>query len=334
MWGMKSFLFLINLIILIGFVGISYFLFSLGSVSEVFSAKEFEIKNGQGLAEITSNLKTAGLIRSKNVFKVYAVVSGSAHILKPGDYVLNSASGTPTIVNVLVQGPKKEVTVVIVEGMSLRDIEEVLSAEDILPAKVIFEFNFDGLKKDYDFLASVDNLEGYLFPDTYRFFKKSSVELVIRKFLDNFKQKAWPILKKDADFQEKLILASLIEKEVPSSEDRQIVSGVLQKRLALGIPLQVDATLSYIKCSGTFVFCDKPAVARKDLSLVSLYNTYLHRGLPPGSISNPGLAAIQAALNPRKSDYLYYLSDPKTKKTIFSKTLEEHNDNRSKYLGI
>jgi len=233
--------------------------------------------------------------------------------------------------------------VVIVEGMSLRDIEEVLSAEDILPAKVIFEFNFDGLKKDYDFLTSVDNLEGYLFPDTYRFFKKSNAELVIRKFLDNFKQKAWPILKgcqvssvkcQDLTINEILILASLIEKEVPSSEDRQIVSGVLQKRLALGIPLQVDATLSYIKCSGTFVFCDKPAVARKDLSLVSPYNTYLHRGLPPGSISNPGLAAIQAALNPKKSDYLYYLSDPKTKKTIFSETLEEHNDNRSKYLGL
>jgi len=126
----------------------------------------------------------------------------------------------------------------------------------------------------------------------------------------------------------------LIEKEVPDSEDRKIVAGILLKRLEIGMALQVDATLSYIKCGGRFFFCESPGVERKDLILASGYNTYRYPGLPPAPISNPGQDALSAVLNAQTSPYLYYLSNPKTKKTIFSRTLEEHNENRAKYLGL
>ncbi len=161
--------------------------------------------------------------------------------------------------------------------------------------------------------------------------------------MDNFQNKAWPLIKKCKisasicrglnDYQI-LTLASLIEKEVPFAADRGIVSGIFLERLALGVGLQADATLTYIKCGGKFVYCGQPAVSRSDLKLASAYNTYTNKGLPPGPISNPGEEAILAAINPQKSDYFYYLSEPKTKRTIFSRTLEEQIENRSKYLGL
>ena len=131
-----------------------------------------------------------------------------------------------------------------------------------------------------------------------------------------------------------LAIASLLEKEAPEYKDRQIIAGVLYKRLNLGIALQVDATLVYAKCAKTFLICENPKIYRSDLGIQSSYNTYLYNGLPPGPIGNPGLDSIKAALNPVKSEYLYYLSDPITKKTIFSKDLDEHNENRAKYLEL
>lgn len=324
-------------IVITGFivsVGLSYFFFSLGAVAQGSWPEQFEIKAGQGLLEVASNLRGAGLIRSRTAFEIYAVLSGSAHLLKPGDYLLDAASSTPLIVANLVKGARAEAEIVIPEGWTLKDIEITLSRENILSLKSLSNFNLEQIRKDYDFLATAKSLEGFLFPDTYRFFRQSDAESVIRKFLDNFNKKAWPILKNQPNFKEKLILASLIEKEVPFVEDRYLVSGVLSERLDQGIALRVDATIIYAKCGGEFVFCEKPALARSDLKLNSSYNTYLHPGLPPGPISNPGLEAIRAAINPRKSEYFYYLSDPKTKKTIFSQTLEEHNENRALYLGL
>ncbi|MDP3999085.1 MAG: endolytic transglycosylase MltG [bacterium] len=324
-------------IVIIGFIAsisLSYFFFALGAVARDSWREKFEIKAGQGLGEISSNLKTAGLIRSQYAFEIYSFLAGSAHLLKPGNYFLDAASSTPLIVAGLVRGSREEPEITIPEGFTLKDIEEILVRENILPKKALSSLNLDNFRKEYEFLAGAKSLEGYLFPDTYRFYRQSDAALVAGKFLDNFNKKAWPVLKNHPDFKEKLILASLIEKEVPSAEDRHLVSGVLMERLRQGIALRVDATIIYAKCGGLFVFCESPALVRSDLKLNSLYNTYLHPGLPPGPISNPGLGSIVAALNPQESEFLYYLSDPKTKKTIFSKTLDEHNENRALYLGL
>ena len=122
-------------------------------------------------------------------------------------------------------------------------------------------------------------------------------------------------------------MASLIEREVPDSDERRIVAGILWKRIENGIPLQVDATICYIK-SGPCL-----PITEEDKDRDSLYNTYRYLGLPPAPISNPGADAIEASKNPEDSPYWYYISDPETNQTIFAQTLDEHNRNVVKYLG-
>jgi len=197
----------------------------------------------------------------------------------------------------------KPVKVTVAEGLTVKKIAELLGD---------FE-NFD--KKE--FLEKTGKLEGYLFPDTYLFLPFAETEQIIGTMTDNFKKKAGDVGK------DIVIMASLIEKEVPDSDDRKIVSGILWKRLKLGMALQVDAVFPYIT--------GKQKVLLDDLKIDSPYNTYLHKGLPPGPIANPGLDAIIAARNPQETSYLYYLSG-NDGKTHFAKTFSEHLRNKEKYL--
>ncbi len=209
--------------------------------------------------------------------------------------------------------PKEAVTAMITirEGSTILDINKQLFSYGVL-----------------DDAKLPDDLEGYLFPDTYEFYVPSDLEMVKQKFIKNFNAKVPQLISKNKNLKEILTVASIIEKEVPDSKDRLIVSGIIWKRLERNYPLQIDATVCYIK---------KPApcssITKKDFSIDSPYNTYLNKGLPPGPISNPGLDSIKAALNPKKSQYWFYLSDPKTNKTIFSVDLDEHNQNIVKYLS-
>lgn len=317
----------------VGF-GIGYFIFDLQPAAQASSLHRFEIAAGHGMNEIADQLKESGLIRSPKAFKLFSLLSGSAHLLKPGTYFLNSASSTPAIVGKLVSGPNEIIEVVITEGMTVRDIDELLARNRIIPRGGLLALSSTSFAKDFPFVQGASSLEGYLFPDTYQFFSSSTPNVVARKLLSTFAVKAWPLLQSQNNFYQKLILASLVEKEVPEYNDRRVVAGILFERLRLGIALQVDATISYIKCHGAFVFCDQPGISRKDLNISSAYNTYMHAGIPPGPISNPGTDAIRAVLEPRTSDFLYYLSDPATRKTIFSRTLEEHNENRVRYLNL
>ena len=326
---------------------LSFFIFMLSSVSNGAHYSPVEIPAGSGFKDIAAVLAEKNIVRSKNAFIIYGALSGSAHQLKPGNYLLSSGSSTPVIVWAIKRGPTIDKSIFIPEGATVRDIDNILSEAGVLPAGTLVNFNKSyevSLRKvgDYEFLRGIFSLEGFLFPDTYRFFKNTSAEAVLKKFLDNFQKKAWPILEECqkskvkcqmSEAGEILIIASLLEKEAPDYEDRRMIAGVLYKRLEIGMGLQVDATIVYAKCGGLFITCGSPRVLKSDLAVKSLYNTYLYRGLPPGPIGNPGLDAIKAALNPIASEYIYYLSDPKTKKTIFSKTLDEHNDNRVKYLG-
>jgi len=121
-------------------------------------------------------------------------------------------------------------------------------------------------------------------------------------------------------------MASLLEKEVNTKEDREIVSGIFWRRIKEGRPLQSCATIAYI------LGIDKWRYSFEDTRIKSPYNTYLHKGLPPGPISNPGVESIRSAIFPRKSDYNYFLTDPETGNTIFAETIEEHNQNKIKYF--
>ena len=210
----------------------------------------------------------------------------------------------------------REVAVTIPEGYSARQIGET--------------FEKLGIFSKEDFLKIAQKEEGYLFPDTYRFYKDAKPEDIFKKMRENFNKKITPeilaeIKKNKKTLSEVIITASLLEEEIKSAEDRKIVAGILWKRLDLGMGLNVDAALTYVlgKTSSE--------LTADDLKFDSPYNTYRYRGLPPTPISNPGLDAILAALRPEPSPYFYYLTG-KDGLTYYAKTLEEHALNKFKYL--
>jgi len=295
----------------------NFWLFFLSAPKNFPSGKTVVIEKGTGLAEISGKLKKGELVRSKYAFALYARAFNKSKKIKYGKYLFNEPVSVFALVGRLAKGEFgfKPIKVTITEGLTAKDIAELFLAVKPpfggLTAK-IFE-NFD----KEEFLEKTKNLEGYLFPDTYLFLPGAETDDVIRTMTDNFKKKAGDATK------DIVIMASLIEKEVPDSGDRKIVSGILWKRLKLGMALQVDAVFPYIT--------GKREVLLDDLKIDSPYNTYLHKGLPPGPISNPGLDAIEAARNPKESPYLYYLSG-QDGKTHFSKTYEEHLRNKEKYL--
>lgn len=259
----------------------------------------FIIEEGQGLKEIAGDLKTERIIKSRWVFIFYVWLRGKSKNLQAGEYSLNSAMSIPEIAKKLIQGKVIQdwVKVTIPEGWTNKQIEERLGKD--LPME----------------------LEGYLFPDTYYFEKDSSIEEIVKKMRDNFDKKTESLTVNS----EIIILASIVQNEVNSVEDMSTVAGIFYNRLKLGMPLQSDATVNYV----TGKKLRQPLI--EDTKIESPYNTYLHPGLPPGPISNPGLDAIKATIYPEDTDYLYFLN-PLDGETIFSKTFEEHNVNKKKYL--
>ena len=217
---------------------------------------------------------------------------------------------------------RPEVAVTIPEGFTMYDIDRVLNAKGVLaPGAFVATVQSE---------SATSSLEGMLFPDTYYFYTSSTATSVVEKFLNNFNDKAGSLL---AGQEQNLIIASLVQKEVASSTDMAVVAGILEKRLAAGMYLNVDAALCYekqIKNPTSTAGCYPITAA--DLKTDSPYNTYLHKGLPPTAIGNPGVEAITATLHPQSSTYWYYLSDPKTGQTIYANTLTEQEANQKKYL--
>ncbi len=294
---------------------------------------EFIINKGDGLREISQNLVAQKIIYNSLFFKFYTVVSGNAQSFKPGVYHFNPNTSSAKLVN-LFSDKSPLINIVIKEGETMLDIES-----DLVAAKVLSKANLSNLKPaefapDFPFLKNTTSFEGFLFPDTYHFAFDMKAEEVLKIMLNNFKIKAWPMLKSHRNYYQLLKIASLIEKEVTSESDRALVSGVIAKRLSLPMALQIDSAIAYAECGKRFTSCDDKlrVVTEADLKFESPYNNYKNLGLPPTPITNPGLSAINAALHPKASNYLYYLSEPTTGKTIFSTTLDEHGTNRVKYL--
>ncbi len=318
-------------------------LLALGLVYEIYlphplhaGTTTIVITPGLGSRKIGELLRQKGVIQSKWAFVTYVSLTGTASQLKPGTYIFTETT-IPEIARDLIEGANREVAITIPEGWNTRDIADYLEQQKIMLAKNFMQATHDTLgekfNKGFSFLNDRPGklgLEGYLFPDTYRIYRTASAEEIIQKMLQNFGKKLSSDLQKEIKNQDKTIfeiitMASLIEKEVATDEDRALVSGILWKRIAKDIPLQVDATIAYITGKNT----TKILVAETKID--SPYNTYKYKGLPKGPIANPGIAAIKAAIYPTDSPYLYYLSTPEGK-TVFSKTLEEHNAAKAKYL--
>jgi UPF0755 protein len=297
--------------------------------------KIFSVVSGEGTKEISVNLKNQGLIKYGLLFRFYTLTIGVAQKLQAGDYLLSPSMNMAEITKKMAKGDVIKQEITIIEGWDLRDISFYLQEQGIVEAK---DFSTaanlaNDYVQDFGFLKDKPetlSLEGYLFPDTYQIKKGETSEEIIIQILENFDKKLTPELKQEIKQQNKSIfeiitMASLIEKEVKTLPDKKLVSGVLWKRLENDFPLQVDATISYITGK------KNAKVLIADTKIDSPFNTYKYAGLPLGPISNPGLESIVSAVYPESSKFWYYLSTPEGE-TIFSKTLEEHNIARAKYL--
>ena len=308
-----------------------------GSASQQVS---FTVARGQQLRSVAVALQKDNLISSAGAWTLYALTQGKRSGILVGDYVLDRGmTGRQILQTISTQNAKdNEVMLTFKEGLTNKEIASsletagVVSASDFLAAVGVTDSR-TVVAKDYTFLADKPasaDLEGYLFPDTYRFFKKSTAASVLQKFLDNFDQRVTPALRQAAKahghtLYEELTMASILEKELKTDTDRANGADVFWKRIDIGMPLQSDATVIFSTGQSNI------NVSIADTNTDSPYNTYQHKGLPPGTINNPGISSLRAAINPTSNPYYYYLTAPDGT-TYFAKTLAEHNENKAKYL--
>jgi len=298
--------------------------------------KKFIIESGQGLSNIADDLKEEGLIKSKFFFKVYAKVNGQQASFRSGSFDLNTDMNIKEITEELTKKNylKPEEKLTFIEGWTLKDYSDLLSKSNLSGTEDFLKLVERDYSRDFSFLKDKPknkNLEGYLFPDTYRFFTDVSGEEVVLKMLSNFDNKLTPKMREDISSQGKTIfeiitMASVIEKEVRSEKDMKIVSGIFWDRIKNSQALESCATLAYI------LGVNKPQYSYEDTRIESPYNTYINRGLPAGPIANPGIKAIEAAIYPEYTGYNYFLTASETGETIFSRTYEEHLINKNKYI--
>ncbi len=289
------------------------------------------IGDGWNVRQVADTLVSNGIIDSAWGYRLYARLDATAMDPKAGTYPLKPSQSYAAVAHALALGPpSNEVKITIPEGWSLADIGKAVSPYGVEHFPVTIP---EELRTEYSFLADLPSdasLEGYLFPDTYRVYADQLPQSLIKKQLDEFAKRA-PGLEEESQKQGRtlndvVILASIIEKEVSSSDDRKIVAGIFLNRIKDGMPLQSDATVNYITHGG------RARPTADDLTSDSPYNTYKVKGLPPGPISNPGDDALMAALHPTQTDYRYFLTDA-AGKTYFAKTFAEHQANRVKAFG-
>ncbi|NMB56928.1 endolytic transglycosylase MltG [Candidatus Beckwithbacteria bacterium] len=290
------------------------------------------IPSGASASQIAQILQDNNLIKSKLVFRLYLKREKLDAKLKPGKYQLSQTQSLAEIVNLLQKGVLEDFWVTIPEGKRREEVAKIL-ADSFTRENLVFSIP--------DFLELTDDLEGYLFPDTYLIPRTTTTQEVVQMMKDNFAKKISNTIKAkannlDLSFDQVLILASLVEREAKFETDRTKIAGVLLNRLKQDMPLQIDATVQYVvggnQCEAKIgKDCNWWPVIT-DTKINSTYNTYENVGLPPAPICNPGLSVIEAVLNPGKHDYLYYLSEDNGT-THYAKTLEEHEANIEKYLN-
>ena len=279
------------------------------------------INEGESLTVISNKLLKGGVITNEKLFGFATKIMGLEKSIPVGSYQLENIKINKDIINRLVYGSPEIKRITLLEGWNIKQVCSHLSEE------MGFDYN-DLLEiiNDNNFVRSLgldsDNLEGYLYPETYYFFDGEKERSVIKRLVKEHK-KFWSnrnITKADSmDLTQHQIvtLASIIEGEAIYDSERPIISAVYHNRLKKGMKLQADPTVQYIIKDGP------RRLLNKDLKTKSPYNTYLYKGLPPGPINSPGLESLKAALNPEKNEYLYFVAKGDGYHT-FSKNEKEH----------
>jgi UPF0755 protein len=292
-----------------------------------------DILPGTGTLGIARQLQKAGIVRSAWAFEgmvIWKTVSGhGAGSLKAGEYRFDHAVRMEEVYERLRRGDVYTVTLVIPEGFNIFDIANAVAA-----AKLDSRDDFlNAERKNTELIAewvpqgSATSVEGYLFPDTYKFSRHATPVLMLTTMVREFRQETKRLGMTPDEVPRMVTLASLAEKEVHIDVERPEVVSVFENRLAAGMPLQTDPAVIYAsQLRGTWT----GVIHQSELKSDSAYNTYTHAGLPPGPICNPGVASLMAALHPAKTDYLYFVADA-TGATRFAATLAEHNANVAAY---
>ena len=274
---------------------------------------------GESLGEIGNNLAKQGAIRSSTVFRALIILFGGERGARAGDYLFKEPKNIWQVARAISIGAYglEPVRIRIPEGARAKDMAAIFDV-------ALLRFDREA------FLAKALPLEGHLFPDTYFFLPNVTEDTIIQAMKQNFDEKTLPLAatieKSGRTIEEIVIVASILEREARISADRRLIAGVVYNRLAMNLPLQMDAVFLYTLGKGTF------QLTLADLRSDSPYNTYRNKGLPPTAIGSPSLDSLEAAASPTKNDYLYYLADHNGV-THFSKTYAEHARKKRLYLG-
>lgn len=308
-------------LVLVSVVGLAWYFWSLQPVSGVQEKQTFIVRKGQAVSQIARDLEEAGLIRSATAFIAYTKLQNSGTAIQAGSFSLSPNLSVPELIQEFSQGTE-DIWITIPEGWRAEQVAASAASQlDSFDVAVFMD------------LVTRNDSEGKLFPDTYLVPRQMSEEQLHSLLLTTYERKTQGLdfetssLSKD----ELLVLASLIQREARTYDQMRHVSGILVNRLDIGMPLQVDATLQYVKGnnSPTGEWWSQPLAADKQLQ--SAYNTYQNAGLPPGPICNPGLDAVKAALDPLPTDDLFYLHAPDGT-MYYAQNLQDHNRNVDTYL--
>jgi len=302
-------------------------------------SKMVTIPEGADAKTVAAILKEEEIIDIPRAFEIFSSLNGSDALFIPGQYELNSSDAYETIINILTteetDDDRESVNVTFVEGISIYDAAKLLEENNVCPAdRFIYYFNAAGYGFDFEekLPTSTVNkfykMEGYLFPDTYTFYVESDPESVCMKIYQNFENKITEehyaqMQKKGMTLDEVITLASIVQKEAPTSDSMKMVASVFENRLNnedIFPRLQSDPTTYYVE------EIIKPNIQVKSNAIFEAYDTYQGYGLPPGAICNPGIAAIEAVLYHEDTDYFYFCADIDTMEIYYSETLEEHEE--------
>ncbi|MDR3543335.1 MAG: endolytic transglycosylase MltG [Desulfosporosinus sp.] len=300
--------------------------------SSTGDSEKITISQGMTVDQLAEKLQQRHIIRSAWAFRMLAWLRPANFKLYVGDYQLAPTMSPAEIINDLLKSGTEFTRVTIPEGYTTDQIIALLVQKGIGSkeefTKVITDDSFP-----YPFLQGtpkgIHRLEGYLFPNTYYIYVNTSPHAVIDLLLQQFAKEITPEVQKQLavtklSISQWVTLSSLVEKEAVKESDRPLIASVIMNRLKINQPLQIDATIQFLLST------PKPKLLNKDLQIPSPYNTYLHKGLPPGPIANPGDASLQAALHPAQTNFLYYVAK-KDGYHVFAKTYAEHLKNIKLY---
>lgn len=278
---------------------------------------------GWSSRRIARELKASGVIRSANAF-VLLHYFRPTHKLKAGEYKFESSANAIQVGDRLAKGDIFTHAVVIPEGYNIFDIAQAIQDSGLGSANDFLKIVRSDVGLIHNLDPQAETLEGYLFPDTYEFTRTQSIHDLVAMMVKRFEQEAKSIGLHD-NVHTIVTMASIVEKESAAADERPEIASVYYNRLAKHMGLAADPTVAYAAMlSGNY----HGTIYRSDLEANSPYNTYRHTGLPPGPIANPGASALQAAMNPAHTDYLFFVAEGNgSGRHRFSSTFEQHEKN-------